>query len=108
MKSFSFGQTPKEEIEAAAKALCPFSMELTGDDAKIVTELVNQGIDSHLEAIILAEPARLVGRQGFKKLRVVFAKEGMPCLLRRLLEHGSENAESLRSSILSELGIEEI
>ena len=49
---YSFGETPKEVIlERCPK---PYPMQLVGEEAELVERLVNQGIDSHLQACFIA------------------------------------------------------
>ncbi len=115
MTSYNWGETPLAVIAAALPDRYP--MELAGrPDIEMVTRLVNQGIDSHLEAVTFAEPPAPTP-QG--KLRLVFDRPGMLVFMRRLREEmdrepyepdASEDppAMGLRSAILSTLDIEEI
>ena len=83
-----------------------YYMNLVGDDALLMRELVNKGIDSHLEAItgkFEVVDDKYVG----KRLHCHVDHKGMICLLRRLNEHESHEAMMLRTDILSTLGIEE-
>jgi len=111
VQTFSYGMTPPEVIKAALGDES-YPMELVGEEAKVVEELVNQGIDSHLEAVLGEfnwDTRKTVG--GFPVTTVLkcnVSPDGMICLLRRLDEHGSDEAMSLRTSILSTLDIEEV
>ena len=78
-------------------------MELVGRDTAVMTAVVNQGIDSHLEGITESK----FHSQGKRLICDVSAKD-MLIVLRRLGEMDDENAMSLRSSILTTLDIEEI
>jgi citrate lyase beta subunit len=62
----------------------------------------NQGIDAHLEA--LTERSSADGSTG----EVLVHPDELHVLLRRFAESGDEEAESLRSCILSALDIEEV
>ena len=111
MKTYSAGMTPPDVIKEAFTK--PYPMSLTGEDAQAVVKAVNQGIDSHLEAIsnrsLFEWSTRAIGtRGGTAALDCVVHPEEMPVLLRRLLEMEDEAAESLRSAILSSMDIEEV
>ena len=116
-RSYTLGTTPRKVIEAALPDAFP--LELGGADAELVRGLVNQGIDSHLEAILLTEPAKVKHGRFGSRLCLSINKLGMLCLLRRLWEAyeaasgdqgDSEDppALSLRSDILTSIGIEEV
>lgn len=47
--TYNYGSTPLETITAALNDE-PYWMVLTGKDAEVIVAVVNQGIDSHLEA----------------------------------------------------------
>ena len=91
-----------------------FDMSLSRTDSQSVIAAVNQQIDSHLEACFMPdrgdsyEPVeQTIGDQAVgSKLECSVSPESMPTLLRRLLEAGDENAESIGSSILQVLGLE--
>ena len=97
----TYGTTPKDVI-AAALGEENYPMSLVGDDRDIVIEMVNQGIDSHLEAITSSTFAN------GPKLECSVSPADMLVLLRRLGESDKEEAMSLRMAILSTLNIEEI
>jgi hypothetical protein len=80
----------------------PFTMSLVGNE--IVTRLVNQGIDGHLEACFVPERGDSYTRDGFR-LNCKISPESLPVLLRRLFEDGDET--SLGESILETLGFSE-
>lgn len=116
--TYSFGNTPKNIILECLPDTYP--MELVGDDWKIFEILQNQGIDSHLEAIVCSgrDSVRVnnypIGSHNVRKLGCELSKDGMLCFLRRLLEFEFETEElesaawGLRSCILETIGIEEI
>lgn len=101
---FSFGYCPSELITLAAKSQCPEGYPMTircQDEWKVISDAWNQGIDSHLEA--LTERSSADSTTG----KVNVHPEELCTLLRRFYESESDEAWSLRSSILSTLGIEE-
>jgi hypothetical protein len=101
--TFTYGTTPNAVITAALKGE-NFPMQLPrGEDADAIVAAVNQGIDSHLEAIT---DSRFYWAGG--RLVCDVAPADMLVLLRRLGESDSDAAMSLRSSILTSLEIEEI
>lgn len=95
------------ELEDAIKEACkdqpPYDMEfhVNSDDFKSFKAAVNQGIDSHLEAIQFTQFSGQYGRAGF-----AVDRETLYVLIRRLMESGDENAESLASTICETIGIE--
>jgi hypothetical protein len=106
--TYTYGMTPPEVLtKAMAEELGdkPYTMELpaTSEDCNVVMEAVNQGIDAHLEAITDSKFTWVGSR-----LHCQVAHKDMLVLLRRLGEMDSDDAMSLRSSILSTLEIEEI
>jgi hypothetical protein len=64
------------------------STPMSGEDHDLFTELINQGIDSRLEAFT---GSRFAYRDN--RLEMFFAPCELTTLLRRLLEVGSENAD---------------
>lgn len=71
-----------------------YNMELVDPtEAEVLAEIVNQGIDADLEAVTAKEQARLVNvRAGnhvvvCQKLKFVPDKEGMYCLIKRLIHY---------------------
>ena len=98
-----------------------YHMRLVGSDIQLVTDAVNQGIDSYLEAIMgkfepedgnfIAEEDTAYWKTGDK----VFHTRSLNCsvepaslhvLVRRLMEDGSEEADLLASDICGTLDIE--
>jgi hypothetical protein len=127
MISFTYGTTPVDTIRQALPDF--YTMELVGDAADVVRTIVNQGIDSHLEACNM--PTRgdryewlpADSRRLSRRLACRVSRESMIVLLRRLEEYQTqhwqtdeeeeenreeEEAMSLRTDILGQLGIEEI
>lgn len=90
-----------EAIKARALEPYPVEMHNGSEDLQAIAAAVNQGIDSHLEAVQFAESAGSHGRRRF-----VFEPASVAVLVRRLMESGEENAESLASGICETLGIE--
>jgi hypothetical protein len=113
--TFNCPQTPPEIIRKRVEEKCPdgypMSLPVNSDDAKLIRQVVNVGIDSHLEAITNARFATECTSMG-SRLHCVFAPNDMNVLLRRLYEHwdvhGDENALLLRKDILGSLEIEEL
>lgn len=100
--SFSFMWSDQLGAEIKRRSLTPHPIEChQGADWYAIAAAINQGIDSHLEAI---QYTRTIGSHG--RERVVFNPESIPALVRRLMESGEENAESLASGICETLGIE--
>src|SRR5690349_16291393 len=102
-RSFTFGTTPDVRIREALVRECggrEYEMQLVCDDAEVLRSVVNQGIDSHLAAVV---------RNGFhwRGHRLVCAvdHDDLLVILRRLFDDGGEAAWSLRNGILSTLGI---
>lgn len=102
VKAYSLGATPEDVIQQALAGE-RYPMTLAGEDIQPVVNAVNQGIDSHLQALT-DSTFTWTGR----KLACDVAPADMLVLLRRLYEDGSEAAWSLRSAILSTIGIEEV
>ena len=78
-------------------------MELVGDDADALRKVVNEGIDAHLTAIVRSH----FQWQGHRLVCDVDHAD-MLVILRRLYDDGGDVALSLRSGILSTIGIEEV
>ncbi len=109
--SYSYGTTPDYIILDRAPA--PYHMELVGEVAVVVEKVVNQGIDSHLEACFKKDIDSYEWGQDENPLHTTrlnceVSPESLVVLLRRLYEEGSEEAEMLRRDILDTLDIEEI
>ncbi len=129
-KVYNFGETPESVIRQAMadEGLTHYPMSLTGEEVEAVRSAVNVGIDAHLEACFCLERGDSyehgdrsitatsdaehwkVGDKLVlsKMLECNVSEESLPVLLRRLTDQGSEVAWSLRTAILSTLGIEEV
>lgn len=106
MKRFSAGWS--DSLQKSILELAPedgYNMELKGEDAKLVRELVNQGIDAHLEACFIPDRGDQYEVQG-ATLKCRVSPKSLAVLLRRLFEAGHERAELLASDICATLGIE--
>lgn len=111
MKTYTIGTTPKEIIieqfkEHVGNSYYDISFPICSGDTKTIIEAVNQGIDSHLEAITDLKLNVAENRSEFQ-----FNCADLIVLLRRLYEmseNGNENAGCLHSNILYTLGIEEV
>lgn len=118
MKRYSFGSTPETVIENCLPEV--YDMELIDSDYHIFAALVNVGIDSRLQAIIINNKD-IKCRNG--KAVIKLNKASMICLVNRLLDYSelgssynpniltsyeSEQALDLRSCILQTIGIEEV
>lgn len=119
--TYTDGECPQSVIRDRCAEQCPDGYRIAvhegTDDFGILQSAVNQGIDSHLEAAHFEEASRdEAGRRVF-----VFTPDGLGVLCRRFREifeanyapgSGEEeladSAHSLRGSILTTLGIEEI
>jgi hypothetical protein len=100
--SFSAMWSDQLGAEIKRRSLTPYPIEChQGADWYATAAAINQGIDSHLEAI---QYTRTIGSYG--RERVVFNPESVPVLVRRLMESDDDNAQSLASSICETLGIE--
>jgi len=105
MDTYTFGTCPEHVIKTAVKEQCPdgYPMgNISQEDWTPIANAVNQGIDSHLEAIT----TRSKFNPNERKCNI--HPEELHVLLRRLFEDGSEEAWDLRSSILFTLDIEEV
>jgi len=103
-KSFSYGTTPEKVIIDAVKNKTPsgFNMHIKNqNDWAVIANVVNKGIDSHLEGFTMSSFDNKTGKC------LIHPKE-MTIFLRRLYEAGDEESLNLRSAILETLGIEEI
>lgn len=102
MKSYSYGTTPIDVLKKAINNEF-YSMTLVGEDSELMVEIINQGIDSHLEAFT---ESTFNGNEN--RLICNVSPKDMLVLLRRLEESDNENACFLRIGILETLDIEEI
>jgi hypothetical protein len=104
MKTYTYGMTPIDVIKTAIEEQTEeFTMELVGNEREMMTGIINQGIDSHLEAFTSSD-FKDNGHRLFCKV----SAPDMLVLLRRLTESDSEDAMSLRTSILDTYEIEEV
>ena len=94
MKSLTYGTLPND-LELTE----PYPMRLRSDLWPIFARIVNQGIDSHLEAVITTADAN-TGECTIENTM------SMRCFIRRCIEDGSEDAMSFASDILSTLDYE--
>lgn len=104
--TFTFGTTPERTIRAAMVEQLGgrgYEMSLVGDDADALRRVVNQGIDGYLTAVV-----RSHFRWRGHRLVCEVDADDLLVILRRLFEDGSDAAWSLRSGILTTLGIEEV
>jgi hypothetical protein len=111
---YTFGECPEDIIKEAVTCQCPDGYNMTIKDDETwgwIAACVNEGIDSHLEALTL--------RSTFDNGACLVHPEELHVLLRRLLEMGwnqtedqiegiADSPHGLRSSILSTLDIEEV
>lgn len=104
MQTYSFGCCPDEVIRKACNHNCPHGYELhtyyNQAEWAIIADCVNEGIDSHLEAI--------TARSKFNNGMCIIHPDELHVLLRRLYENGDSAAWCLRSDILQTLEIEEV
>lgn len=104
-RSFSLGHTPVKLITKLCREQCPdgYPMHLKSQrEWRVLSDAWNQGVDGHLEA--LTERSSADPTTG----RVNVHPDELQVLLRRLFEDGGDEAWSLRTDILSTLGVEEI
>ena len=118
MHTKTFSCSWSDELGATITKAAPkagYSMSLVGEDQPTVINAVNQGIDSHLEACYV--PSRgdsfslhtlpgIRGRISGPRLECRVSEQSLPVLIRRLMESGDEQAESLASSMCQTLNIE--
>ncbi len=115
MTTYNYGDCPQSVILAKCFDQCPDGYKIAvhnkGEDLAALSAATKPVIDSRLEAVIFTEgPQDEAGRRVF-----TFTAKGLAVLCRRLSEadmdpDGEEEppAHSLRSDILTTLGIEEI
>ena len=92
MQTLNFGHIP---VNLALDE--PYPMRLPNSDLQVVADIVNQGIDSHLEAVCT--------RQEGCKVWILDAAS-MKTFLRRCVESENERAQELASCIMQTLGFE--
>jgi hypothetical protein len=92
MKTLNYGSIPADlSIDR------PYRLDLNKTDLESVARIVNQGIDSHLEAVFTKQIGRTVWIQD---------SASMKTFLRRCMESDDENAQDLASCIMETLGYE--
>lgn len=97
MKSLMYGTIPKDlELDK------PYWMKLNQEDLTLVGAAINQGIDSHLEAVSHTE----LNRTPMHVELTIDTSKAMRCLLRRLMETEEQDAELLAEDIMHSLGYE--
>ena len=88
-----------------------YPMDLVGEDVKLIADVVNQGIDSHLQAVTDSKFEVYTDElMGNTRMKCEIAPNDMRVILRRLLELDDdiiEDAESLVIAIVTTLGIED-
>jgi hypothetical protein len=99
---YSYLDTPPVAVQLALEGH-PYFMDLCPSDAELIRQVVNQGIDSHLEAVTESRFDWTAG-----KLHCEVSAKDLVIILRRLEETGTEAAEDLRSDILQSLDIDEV
>lgn len=106
---YTMGTTPEDLIKRLANEQCPGGYPMTirsKTEWRIIADAWNQGIDSHLEALTERSSADHCTGE------INVHPDELHVLLRRLFDCESDNdaekAWSLRSGILSTLGVEEI
>jgi hypothetical protein len=103
-QSFSYGMTPEDLITKKVVEQTPSGYPMlikSQEDWTSIANAVNQGIDAHLEGFTRSTFDNKTGK-------CIIHPDEMKTFLRRLYDSQEENAESLRSSILETLGLEEI
>lgn len=101
----SFGECPSEVIKAAVNDQCPNGYPMSIRDPEewtMIARAWNQGIDAYLEALTERSSA------DHKTGKINIHPDELHVFLRRLWEDGSDEACSLRTSILGTLDIEEV
>jgi hypothetical protein len=85
-----------------------YTMSLVGNDAALIEQAVNIGIDGCLEACFVPDRGDRFEWRGHR-LECVVSVESLPTLLRRLYEIEDEEGEAamLADAMLSTLGINE-
>lgn len=104
MGTYSFGECPDNVITKASLEQYPggYRMEIKSQEKwKAISDAVNVGIDGYLEGFTKSSFDDHTGKCNIHP-------EELHILLRRLFESESNESWSLRSDILSTLGIEEI
>jgi hypothetical protein len=80
----------------------PYAMSLNAPDEALVASIINQGIDSHLEAVSVDDR----GIRDHHHDIDIRDTASLRCFLRRLVERGDDEALDFASYILSTLNYE--
>lgn len=91
MKSLNFGEIPDDLVINE-----PYMMQLNYRDLEMVANIINQGIDSHLQAIFTRQNGNTIW---------ILDSLSMRCFLRRCME-ASEQEQDFASCIMQTLNIE--
>jgi hypothetical protein len=99
-KSKDVNETPDdpETTETENNEFFNINMPINSEDAKLFTDIINQGIDSHLEGFTKSKFNIKEDSRG-KRLNLDFHKSELPILLRRLEELGNDEALSWKDDI---------
>lgn len=102
MQTFPFMWTDKLGAAIKAASIEPYPIEAhQGTETfRVLVAAINQGIDSHLEAVQFTQGAGEHGR-----VKIVIEPDTLHVLVRRLMESDDE-AQSLASGICETLNIE--
>ena len=87
----------RDEFKTKVADHSPYQMKLVGDDFGACTEAINQGIDSHLEAVFFEQDGQRI---------TILDAGSLHTLVRRLSEMDDDAAMSLASAIMDTLGYE--
>ncbi len=97
MKSLNYGEIPADlTIDE------PYDIGCNASDETIVAGIVNQGIDSHLEAVHTNDRGLKDNHHHIE----IADSASMRCFLRRCVESGDDETMDLASSIMTTLGYE--
>lgn len=91
MISMDWGELPSREDfakQCEATNSIPYEMTLVPDDYEVVAEAINQGIDSHLEAVFLDGEVEEIGGHFPKGKLAIADANSLRVLVRRLTEIG--------------------
>ena len=92
MKTLNYGTIPPDVTIDE-----PYKMVLNHNDLEVVANIVNQGIDPHLEAVHTTQDGNTIH---------IVDTQSMRCFLRRCMESNNEDAQDLASSIMQTLNYE--
>lgn len=98
MQTLNYGEVPADlTIDE------PYKMELVASDETLVCEIINQGIDSHLEAVSFDDHGIVDGNKRHIEIK---DSKSMRCFLRRCMESENEDMQDLASCIMQTLDYE--